>query len=120
GSLRDAPDVTFATFPVRIARVDRAVAGDGGVVWLVHLVEGKPEGVLDRSLRDREDVVLLVVGDEHGAVAREADDIADAALGQSRERLGRRAADRQLADGAGFAEIDDEEIAVEIGGRPFD
>ncbi|MGY3465011.1 hypothetical protein ACVW0I_001882 [Bradyrhizobium sp. LM6.11] len=43
GSFRNTPDVTFPALPVRIARIDRAVAGDRDVVGLVHLVGMKPD-----------------------------------------------------------------------------
>ena len=112
--------MAFPALPVRIARIDRAVAGNGDVVRLVHHVGVKPDTRLGATFRNRKNVVLLVVGDEHRAIAIEADGVADAALGERCKGFRRCTTHGQSADGAGLAEIDDEEVAVEIGGGPFD
>ncbi len=105
---------------MRIARVNRAVSGDGQIIRLIEVV-GMEIGFDVLAIgTDQKDIVLLVIGDEHAVFAIEADRIADAAFGQDPEQFRLRGAGRHFADGARLAEIDDVQIAALIDGGPFD
>ena len=120
GGAGNFPDLPVAPLPVRVARIDRAVLRDGHVVGLVEGVGTKVFARNGAAGLDDEDVVLLVVGDEHPAVGSETGRDADAACRQRGEELGGRRVRPQPADRSGLLEVDDVEISGGVDGRALD
>src|ERR1700742_537130 len=113
----DSPDLAAVLFPMRIARVDRAIRRDGHVVGLIEVVRMEICFDIFPVRTDQKDIMLLVVGDEHAALRIEAYRISDAAFRQYREQLRLRCSGRQPSYRAGLAEIDDIEVALPVDGR---
>ena len=89
-------------------------------VRLIELVGMKVDVRLGLTRLEHEHIVLLEVGDEHPALAVEADAVADTAVGELGEELRLRGPGAQLADRPPRLEVHDVQGAGGVDGWTFD